>query len=148
VLAHALRPPRRALASGAFPPALRKAAALHAGPKLLVRRVAPTLIAAVDPTSTPALNTLYLLHARAPADDTLFAAAATLNSGPARRWLALTFAGGDRLFPYVRAAWLRAAPVPPPGSPLEARLAELGRRLARDPAATALAEEVDRLLLG
>ncbi len=123
VRAFSLAAPRLALAREPGKPA-----ALFAGPKLLVRRVAPTLVAAVDPTDHAVLNTLYVVRA---APGRLHALAAALNAAPSRERFAALAAAGDALFPYVRASQLAALPVP-----LDARephLARLGAKLAKGP---------------
>jgi hypothetical protein len=130
VRAHRVAPPSRAIRPDAVPASRWKPAALHHGPKLLVRRVAPGLVAAVDPSDTPALNTLYLLHPRDGDPALPYAAAAALGTPTMARYFAVATVAGDRIFPYVRAADVLALPLPPAGSAALRRLGELGRALA------------------
>jgi SAM-dependent methyltransferase len=148
VRAHRIDPPGRALDPAAFPPGKWKAPELHRGPKLLVRRVAPGLVAAVDPTDTPALNTLYLLHPRDGDPALPYTAAAALGTEALARYFAVTTAAGDRLFPYVRTADLLELPLPPPGSEALRRLGELGRRLAAGEGSAAAAREAEAWVSG
>jgi len=83
-------------------------------PKLLVRRVAPTLKAAVDESGAFTLNTVYVLHPRDPAmaGDFYYCLSALLNSSLLGRYHRLAFAANDRLFPYVRISQLSMLPMP------------------------------------
>ena len=103
------------LALDRLPESKRKSSSLFCPrPKLLVRRVAPTLKAAVDETGAYTLNTLYVLLAREPdtPDDFYYVLAALLNSSLVRRYHGLAFAASDRLFPYIRISQLARLPLP------------------------------------
>ncbi len=123
------------------PRRVKDPAIFAARPKLLVRRVTDRPCAAVDESGAWALNTLYVL--RPHEDIPVHALCAWLNSAAIRRYHALAFESGDRLFPYLRASQLRALPAPD-----AAVLAgPLGRRLARA-ARGGDAARVDRLVDG
>jgi len=103
------------LALDRLPEKKRKSSRLfHPRPKLLIRRVAPTLKVAVDETGAFTLNTLYVLRAREPdtPDDFYYILSALLNSTLVRRYHRLAFAARDRLFPYIRISQLARLPLP------------------------------------
>ncbi len=126
VAAFRCAPAERFLDPALLPARQMKELALYDSPaKLLVRRVSDRLIAAVDRSSSIALNTLYCLHP-APGLD-VDALAALLNSSLATFWWRSSSGGDDRLFPYVRGEQLRQFPLPPS----LAGLAALGRRASR-----------------
>ena len=102
----------------------------RAVPKLLVRRVAQTLIAAVDETGAYVLNTIYIARAKGELDP--YAAAALLNSALARGILRATFNMDDTLFPYIRVSQLDRLLVPLLAMN-DATLARLGRLLSSQP---------------
>jgi SAM-dependent methyltransferase len=119
-------PPARYLDPAALPRRHLKNLRLYDTPaKVLVRRVADRLMAAVDRSRALALNTLYCLHPAPGIDPD--ALCALLNSSAATFWWRSAFGADDRLFPYVRAEQLRALPLP--SGPLDG-LAPLGRRAA------------------
>ncbi|MBN2492354.1 MAG: N-6 DNA methylase [Planctomycetes bacterium] len=124
--------------------ATKRAAFASGRPRVLVRRVAAELKAAVDESGALALNTLYLLAPREPAPpDLAHCLAALLNSGPLRRYHRLAFAADDRLFPYVRISQLEALPFPARArleGPEAGQLAQLARRAAADPRRVDMAE--------
>ncbi|MCC7492046.1 MAG: N-6 DNA methylase [Fimbriimonadaceae bacterium] len=102
----------------------RKAAPLFAGPKLLLRRVAPRPIAALDSTDSWFLNTLYVLQPRS-AEVPLGWLLTVLNSALAARWFAVGYGADERIFPYLRQSQLVELPVPLeplPGGPAEDRV--------------------------
>ncbi len=99
---------------------------LYGPPKLLIRRVASTLIAAVDMTPrTHVLNTIYV-GKPAMADTDLDAIAAYLNSKAVNFWFHHIFVFEDRLFPYARKSQLSFIPVDPRVATSEG-LSEAGR---------------------
>ncbi|MHB8418545.1 MAG: TaqI-like C-terminal specificity domain-containing protein [Myxococcales bacterium] len=119
--------PERFLDPSALPPSRLKDLALYRVPsKILVRRVAAGIIAAVDPSGALALNTLYCLHPQPGVEAD--ALAGLLSSRLATFWWRAATGGDDRLFPYVRAEDLAALPLPE--RPLDP-LAPLARRAAR-----------------
>lgn len=107
--------------------------------KLLLRRVANTLVAAVDRTKSVTLNTIYVAELL---DETCpFALCALLNSNPTRSLFAAVFNHDDTLFPYVRMSQLDHLLVPTT-SASSSRLSELGRQLSGK-----LSEDVRKKLL-
>ena len=128
----------------AIPARKLKPLALYEVPvKLLVRRVADRLLAAVDRSRALALNTLYCVQPRDGVDAD--ALACVINSTLATFWWRQSFAGDDRLFPYVRAEQLSALPLPAAG--LDS-LAGLGRRAAEGQASQAEVDEAVARLFG
>jgi hypothetical protein len=111
--------------------------------KLVVRPVADRLLAAVDRSRALVLNTLYCVQPGSGVD--AYALACLINSGLATFWWRQTFAGDDRLFPYVRSGQLAALPVPSQG--LDS-LAGLGQRAARGAASQAEVDEAVESLFG
>jgi SAM-dependent methyltransferase len=125
---HAFRcdPPSCFVAPDDVPSRVLKDLALYQVPtKLFVRRVADRLLAAVDRSQALALNTLYCVQPKDGIEAD--ALACVINSTLATFWWRQSFAGDDRLFPYVRAEQLAALPLPSEGL---ASLAPLGRRAA------------------
>jgi hypothetical protein len=98
-------------------------------PKLLVRRVAPTLIAAVDDTGAYVLNTIYVGEL----DRTWnpYALVALLNAGITRGILRATFNLDDVLFPYIRVSQLDRLPVPREAGN-DPELVKLGKELSKE----------------
>ena len=86
--------------------------ALFRGPKLLVRRVADRLIAAVDPTDAHVLNTLYILRSKPTCPWTLEQTAAWLNDPSTTELFRKLYGDPERIFPYVRQAQLAGLPMP------------------------------------
>lgn len=84
---------------------------LYRGPKLLVRRVANDVIAAVDSSDAHVLNTLYVLRPRDPLPCTLEYLCGLLNSVVVNDYFHAVYGNDDRLFPYIRAEQLGALPV-------------------------------------
>jgi hypothetical protein len=120
-----------------------KPAALYAlRPKLLLRRVAATLIAAVDETRAYLLNTLYVGRPRQAAD--AYALAALLNSAITRGLFRGIFNLDDTLFPYLRISQLAQLPIPV-AALTDPELSELGRALSATAAEAARQELVARL---
>jgi hypothetical protein len=107
--------------------------------KLLLRRVAATLIAAVDETQAYVLNTIYVGQPLQVSD--LYALAALLNSSITRGLFRGIFNLDDTLFPYIRISQLDRFPIPL-AALNDAELSKLGRDLT-----TAAAEEVKQDLL-
>ncbi len=108
--------------------------------KLLIRRVAKELIAAVDTTGAYVLNTIYV--ASPGCDSDIDAWCALLNSAAARRLFREAFCHDDELFPYVRISQLKLLPVP---KALPRGLGSLGRRMRTRPSERVRAE-IDRLV--
>lgn len=99
-------------------------------PKLLVRRVAGTLVAALDTTGSVTLNTLYVGVVRAQ-DANVHALCALLNAGPTKALFAAIFNHDDTLFPYVRVSQLDRLPIPLAATN-NSDLAEVARSLSSD----------------
>jgi SAM-dependent methyltransferase len=119
-------PPRRFVDPDDMPGRKLKALTLYDVPaKLLVRRVADRLIAAVDRSRALALNTLYCVQPIRGVDAD--ALACVINSTLATFWWRQSFAADDRLFPYVRTDQLAALPLPAG----LASLRRLGQRAAK-----------------
>jgi hypothetical protein len=127
--------------SASTPRVIKDAAVYDAAPKLLLRRVASTVVAALDEDRRWALNALYCL---VPAPGLpVRALLGVLNSAVPGFWLRTVFLSDDRLFPYLRLSQLRRVPLPDLADAPPARLAALeelvDRRLAvaagQDPAA-------------
>ncbi len=113
-------PPSLFLDPGALPAHRLKDRALYETPaKILVRRVADRIVAAVDRSGAFALNTLYCLHpAEGVNPDAL---AAMLNSRLVTFWWRASFGADDRIFPYVRTGQLASLPMRlPPGGAVPA----------------------------
>jgi hypothetical protein len=120
-------PPACFVSPRAIPGRSLKDLALYDVPvKVVVRRVADRLLAAVDDSRALALNTLYCVQPQRGVD--AHALACLINSRLATFWWRQSFAGDDRLFPYVRAEQLAALPLPAGGL---GSLAKLGKRAAR-----------------
>ena len=96
-------------------------------PKLLLRRVALHPIAAVDTSSSYALNTIYIAHA-APSFDP-YALAVVMNSAIFRAAYYQLFNSDDELFPYIRISQIDRLPVPK-AALHDPKLAKLGKELA------------------
>jgi hypothetical protein len=129
--------------SAAIPARKLKDLALYDVPaKLLVRRVSNRLLAAVDRSGALALNTLYCVQPTPGVD--VDALACVVNSTLATFWWRQSFAGDDRIFPYVRAEQLAALPMPS-GLP---SLAGLGRRAAKGHASQAEVDAAVERLFG
>ncbi len=104
-----------------------KDAALYEQPaKILLRRVANRLEAALDTSGCWVLNTLYLVEPSPamPAEALL----ACLNSRLLSWYLRTVYLTDDRVFPYLRLSQLRRLPVPPVSPADAGRLGELVRR--------------------
>lgn len=87
--------------------------ALFRGPKLLVRRVADRLLAAVDSSDACVLNTLYVLRPKPGCPWTLPQLADWLNAPATTALFRQRYGGPERLFPYLRQHQLAALPLPP-----------------------------------
>lgn len=111
--------------------------------KIVVRRVADRLLAAVDHSRALALNTLYCVQPRRGVD--AHALACLINSRLATFWWRQSFAADDRLFPYVRAEQLAALPLPSGGL---GSLAKLGKKASRGIASQAEVDEAVENLFG
>ncbi len=137
-------PPACFVRPSAVPKRSLKDLALYDVPtKLFVRRVADRLLGAVDQSRALALNTLYCVQPARGVD--AHALACVINSTLATFWWRQTFAGDDRLFPYVRAEQLAALPLPPQGL---GSLAALGKRAAKGEASPAEVDQAVERLFG
>jgi hypothetical protein len=103
---------------------------IYGGPKLLVRRVTNSLIAAVDESDAHVLNTLYILSPRDGVEVSLWYLCGLLNSHLLNRYFQHIWVNDDRLFPYVRKEQLQGLPIPVPDAEAVAMVEDLARRLA------------------
>ncbi|MBK8189739.1 MAG: N-6 DNA methylase [Vampirovibrionales bacterium] len=103
--------PRHFIRPDALDAKTLKPMALYQTPRLLIRRVADTPIAALDESvGWLTLNTLYNFHLR---DNALLPAiCALINSPPARAWFRLRYYFSEALFPYLRQQQILAIPIP------------------------------------
>jgi hypothetical protein len=79
-------------------------------PKILVRRVAQDVIAALDEARCWTLNTVYCLVPRPGIAPRVLLG--VLNSSVPSFWLRVVFLSDDRLFPYLRLSQLERLPLP------------------------------------
>jgi hypothetical protein len=106
-----------------------KPLAVQQAPKLLVRRVAGEIIAALDDSGRHGLNTLYIIL---PHDDYEWLPAylcGLLNSQLLNDYFAACFQHHDRLFPYLRMEQLAAMPIALAAPPLRRRIVGLVQQL-------------------
>lgn len=108
-----------------LPEVILKPKELYAPPKLLIRRVASRLVAAVDYTPAHVLNTIYVGRPKS-ASFSLNGIAAYLNSTAVNFWFHHVFVFEDKLFPYVRVSQLEQIPTPS-GLVKSRKLEKLGR---------------------
>jgi hypothetical protein len=126
-----------------------KPLAVQTGRKLLVRRVASRLIAALDEEGLHTLNTLYMLTPREGCAVSLEYACAALNAPTLNALYRRLFGGDDRIFPYLRKEQLAALPLALPDAEQHARAIVLVRALHAEEQATRRAElrsELDALI--
>lgn len=121
-----------------------KPLAVQQAPKLLVRRVADKIIAALDDTGCHGLNTLYIIL---PRDECAWLPAylcGLLNSQLLNDYFAAHFQHHDRLFPYLRMEQLAALPIAIAEPPLRRRIVGLVQQLhqADDAAVRAYLDEL------
>jgi type I restriction-modification system DNA methylase subunit len=83
---------------------------LYAGPKVLFRRVTNDLLAAVDNSDFPCLNTLYVVRPIDPIDPEILAAYASTSI--VQFWFKQKYVNDDILFPYVRTNQIADIPFP------------------------------------
>lgn len=103
---------------------------LYTGPKLLVRRVTNSLIAAVDEGEHHVLNTLYVLKPVEGVKISLWYLCGLLNSGLLNRYFQRVWVNDDRLFPYVRKEQLLGLPILAADVETVAKVEALARGLA------------------
>jgi len=94
------------------PKVIKAPATYEASPKILLRRVADRIVAALDEESRWPLNTLYCLTPRPGLS--VCSLLGILNSSIATLWLRVVFLADDKLFPYLRISQLEAIPFPDP----------------------------------
>jgi hypothetical protein len=88
---------------------------LYAQPKILIRRVANQLTAALDRENNVVLNTVYCAVLKdAEGNMGLSYLTAVLNSSLIKFWFHKVFAPTDKLFPYIRQSQLEYIPVKVP----------------------------------
>jgi hypothetical protein len=100
-------------------PAKFKKPEVYRPPKLLIRFVAQSLIAAVDEVGFYNTNVLYNVHS----DEDPYYLAALLNSRLLDWWFRLTFQGEEALFPHVQKSQLMRVPIVRLHPRIEARAA-------------------------
>jgi hypothetical protein len=125
-----------------------KTRALYEAPKVLVRRVANQLIAAVDRTGYHVLNTLYVARPKPGSTLTTEYVCALLNSQVVNAYFHAVFVNDDRLFPYIRTAQLAQLPIALPTAQQEAAIVSLVRRISDDrpEQMEPLRAEIDRII--
>jgi hypothetical protein len=118
---HEVAPPRRHVAGAR----VVKDPAYYRGPKILFVKTGAGPVAAVAADDLPALQSVYVLHARPGLDPDGVVAVACSALVTAYAYYAWT--SGKRLQPQLTLANLRALPFPADADGLEAALARLGR---------------------
>lgn len=100
-----------------------KPLSLYDPPKLLVRRVANQLIAAVDEVGYHVLNTVYIGKPRPGCQASLDYICAVLNSRVMNEYFRACFVNDDKLFPYIRKEQIESLPIalPTPAEDKEIR---------------------------
>jgi hypothetical protein len=121
---------------------------LYAAPKLIIRRVANRLIAAVDEQGFHVLNTIYVARARETAKISLEYVCALLNSRMMNDYFQALFVNDDRLFPYIRKEQIDQLPIPLPMPQDEARIVALVRQIsgATPEQSTEIQSEIEQLV--
>jgi len=84
---------------------------LYTQPKIIIRRVANELIAALDFDGYVVLNTVYCAVPKVEIEISIKTVAAILNSKLIKYWFQKVFAPTDKLFPYVRQSQLELIPM-------------------------------------
>jgi hypothetical protein len=112
--------------------AVDKPLAVQTSRKLLVRRVADRLIAAVDEAGFHTLNTLYMLTPLPGCPLALEYVGAALNSSTLKAYFRQVYLGDDRIFPYVRKEQLAALPLALPDAEQHQQAVTLARALAHE----------------
>ena len=92
---------------------------LYTQPKILIRRVASELIAALDYDDYIVLNTVYCAVPIDQEKTNIKVAAAILNSKLIKYWFNKVFASADKLFPYIRQSQLGFIPMKFPSADKE-----------------------------
>ncbi|MBI5501413.1 MAG: N-6 DNA methylase [Deltaproteobacteria bacterium] len=94
------------------PKVIKDPSIYEVSPKILLRRVANGIIAALDEDRRWPLNTLYCLGPRCGLS--AHALLGILNSSIPTMWLRVAFLTDDKLFPYLRRSQLEVLPFPDP----------------------------------
>lgn len=89
-----------------------KPPALYDPPKLVIRRVANQVVAAIDESNAYALNTIYVARLNPGANATLLYCCGLLNSAVVGELFAWLYINDDELFPYIRKEQLDFLPIP------------------------------------
>ncbi|NUQ01353.1 MAG: hypothetical protein HUU35_16035, partial [Armatimonadetes bacterium] len=130
-----------------------KSPALYAAPKLLVRRVANNLVAAIERDGCHVLNTLYVLRPRTAVMPSLEYACALLNAPAVNACFRAMWLNDDQLFPYLRIEQLRALPFALPAEATARQAVEVVGQLeaslaaGEQAAAAALQEQLAALVV-
>ena len=101
----------------------------YKSPKLLVRRVASSLMAAMDYEGRHVLNTLYVAHPKPNTPLSLEYLCAVLNSQVVNDYFREMYVNDDKLFPYIRKGQLVTMPIAMPAPEQHRRVEELVRAL-------------------
>jgi hypothetical protein len=104
-------------------------AVYEATPKILVRRVTNTVIAALDDQRRWPLNTLYCITPKAGLP--VLPLLGILNSSLVSLWFLVVFLSDDKLFPYLRISQLEQIPLPDIAAMPAATTESLARLVAR-----------------
>jgi hypothetical protein len=121
---------------------------LYDAPKLIIRRVANQLIAAIDTQGYHVLNTIYVAKARQENSLLLEYVCALLNSRVMNDYFHAVFVNDDKLFPYIRKEQLDQLPIAMPSPQDEAVIVSLVRQLTGSDTeqSISLQEEIETLI--